>query len=655
MSSTNPPDLSTPESSTPDRLSDGDKPHASHSSDHIEHLNEKESNAHNELVVSKSATSSASQVVDENPLKRYTQAELVDIARKFAVDNDLEDKADAFIKGALVAQNPDAFEQLEELDDNDRYWLNREITHKWDHPTKFYYVVITCSLAAAVQGMDETVINGANIIFPEQFGIAEEEGVVSRKTWLLGLVNSGPYLCCAVVACWLTDPMNRYLGRKKTIFWTCFWSGLTCFWSGFVNNWWHLFIARFFLGFGIGPKSATVPVYAAECAPPAIRGAMVMMWQMWTAFGIMMGYVMDLAFYYVKDRGGITGLNWRLMLGSALIPAVLVCVQVLYCPESPRWHLARGENRKAYECMRIIRNSDVQAARDTFYAHILLLEEEEMKRGKNRLVELFTVPRNRRAAWASFIVMFMQQFCGINVMAYYSSNIFMHSGFGQIQSLLASFGFGAINFVFALPAVFTIDVFGRRTLLLITFPLMAIFLLFAGFSFYIDADQETSPARIGCIALGIYLFTAVYSSGEGPVPFTYSAEAFPLYVRDLGMSFATATTWLFNFILAVTWPSLLAAFKPQGAFGWYAGWNVVGFFLVLCFLPETKNLTLEELDKVFSVSTRVHMKYQLNAFKINFQRIILRRDIPRPPPLYAHEAGVNGVSHWPARRDAETK
>lgn len=582
----------------------------------------------------------------ENPLSRYSRNELLEVASTFARENGLEHMEEAFQKGALVAQDPDNFMNIDILDDNDRYWLEREITHKWDHPAKVYYIVICCSLAAAVQGMDETVINGANIIFPEQFGIKEEPGVVSQKTWLLGLVNSAPYLCCAVVACWVTDPLNKWLGRKWTIFWTCFWSGATCFWSGFANNWYHLFIARFFLGFGIGPKSATVPVYAAECAPPAIRGAMVMMWQMWTAFGIMMGYVMDLAFYYVPDHG-IEGLNWRLMLGSALIPALLVCAQVLWCPESPRWHLSRGEVSKAYECMRLIRNSEVQAARDLFYAHVLLLEEEELKRGNLRIAELFTVPRNRRASMASFIVMFMQQFCGINVIAYYSSNIFMESGFGEIQALLASFGFGAINFVFALPAVFTIDKFGRRALLLVTFPLMAIFLLFAGFCFWIDEDDPTnSPARVGCIALGIYLFSAVYSSGEGPVPFTYSAEAFPLYIRDLGMSFATAVCWLFNFVLAVTWPSLLAAFKPQGAFGWYAAWNVVGFFLVLCFLPETKNLTLEELDKVFSVPTRVHMKYQFNAFKLNIQRTVFRQDVAKPPPLYAHEAGVGGVSHW---------
>jgi MFS family permease len=95
-------------------------------------------------------------------------------------------------------------------------------------------------------------------------------------------VNSGPYLCCAVIGCWLTIPYNNWFGRRGTIFITCLFSAIACFWQGFVNSWWGMFVARFALGFGIGPKSATVPIFAAECTPPAIRGALVMQWQMWT-------------------------------------------------------------------------------------------------------------------------------------------------------------------------------------------------------------------------------------------------------------------------------------------------------------------------------------------------------------------------------------
>ena len=103
------------------------------------------------------------------------------------------------------------------------------------------------------------------------------------------------------------------------------------------------------------------------------------------------------------------------------------------------------------------------------------------------------------------------------------------------------------------------------------------------------------------------------------------------------MVFATATCWFFNFILALTWPKLVSTFTETGAFGWYAGWNIVGFFLVLWFLPETKGLTLEELDEVFSVSTRKHAIYQTKSILISFQRVVLRRHIDPLPPLYEHQ------------------
>ena len=151
--------------------------------------------------------------------------------------------------------------------------------------------------------------------------------------------------------------------------------------------------------------------------------------------------------------------------------------------------------------------------------HVLLEAEKEIETGRAPIFELFSVPRNRRAALASCIVMFMQQFCGVNVIAYYSSTIFSQSGFDDVQALLASFGFGLVNWLFAFPAVYTIDTFGRRNLLLTTFPLMAIFLLMTGFSFFIPEGK----ARLAVVALGIYLYGMAYSPGEGPVPFTVSA------------------------------------------------------------------------------------------------------------------------------------
>jgi len=347
-------------------------------------------------------------------------------------------------------------------------------------------------------------------------------------------------------------------------------------------------------------------------------------------------------------------LNWRLMMGSAMLPAVIVVCFVFLCPESPRWYMSKNRHAKAWASIQRLRFNKVQAARDLFYMQFLIKAEEASQTlGQNKAKELFTVPRNRRAMQASEIVMFMQQFCGVNVIAYYSSEIFVEANLSEISALAASLGFGIINFLFAIPALYTIDTFGRRNLLLTTFPLMSLCLFFTAFSFLIP---EASTARIACVALGIYLFGMVYSPGEGPVPFTYSAEAYPLYIRSVGMSLATSTLWFFNFVLSVTWPSLLQAFGSTGAFCWYAAWNIVGFFAVLFFVPETKGKTLEELDQVFGIPSRLHAAYGMKQFFWFFRKYLFRQDI-EPVRLYEdatvehdHASFQEETQHNPEKR-----
>lgn len=119
------------------------------------------------------------------------------------------------------------------------------------------------------------------------------------------------------------------------------------------------------------------------------------------------------------------------------------------------------------------------------------------------------------------------------------------------------------------------------------------------------------------------------------------------------MSFATATCWFFNFVLSLTWPSLLKRFKPQGAFGWYAAWNAIGFFLVLWFLPETKGLTLEELDEVFDVPAEQHAVYQTRVLINGFKRHILKAEVQPLPPLYKHHRMAVTNAEWENKAEVE--
>lgn len=522
----------------------------------------------------------------------------------FAREKGLTEHVSLLRKGALVAQNPSGYDEIdgpESLNDAEKDALRTEVEHKWRLPMRLFLTIATCSIGAAVQGWDQTGSNGATIFFPDVYGIG---GTSTRDKMLVGLINAAPYIGSALIGCWLSDPINNLLGRRGVIFVSahfCIWPVIG---SAFCHNWPEQLACRILMGVGMGVKASTVPIYAAENAPASIRGALVMSWQMWTAFGIFLGTAFNLAVFNTGD------INWRLMIGAPFIPAVpLVCL-IYFCPESPRWLIKKNRYPEAWKSMAKLRNHPLQVARDIFYIHSQLELEFQLLNNSSyakRVVELFTVPRVRRATLAAFTVMIAQQMCGINIIAFYSTTVFKDNGADEFHALLASFGFGLVNWLFAFPAFWTIDTFGRRSLLLFTFPQMTWTLLAAG----LCTLMPEGTARTGLVALFVYLFAVFYSPGEGPVPFTYSAEVFPLSHREVGMGFAVATCLFWAAVLGMTFPFLLEALGTVGAFGLYAGFNFVALVMIFFWVPETKQRTLEELDYVFAVPTSRFARYQL--------------------------------------------
>ncbi|KAK3384894.1 hypothetical protein B0H63DRAFT_172823 [Podospora didyma] len=566
-----------------------------------------------------------------NPLKGLTYDELMSRVEVFAQEKGLTEHMPLLRKGALVAQDPSSYETItgeHALDDMEKKTLRDEIEHKWRLPTKLFLTIATCSIGAAVQGWDQTGTNGANIFFPSIYGIGTTS---AHDKIILGLVNAGPYIGSAFIGCWLSDPLNNWIGRRGVIFV----AGHFCLWpvigSALCHTWEQQLACRLLMGIGMGAKASTVPIYAAENSPAAIRGALVMSWQMWTAFGIMLGTAFNLAVWNTGD------INWRLMLGAPFIPAVPLVLLIYLCPESPRWYMKKNRYLEAWNSMERLRNNRIQVARDIFYIHCQLEIENQLLRQTTylkRFGELFTIPRVRRANLAAFTVMIAQQMCGINIIAFYSTTIFKESGSDDHQALLASFGFGLVNWLFAFPAFWTIDTFGRRSLLLFTFPQMTWTLLAAGLCTLMD--QGT--ARTALVSLFVYLFAAFYSPGEGPVPFAYSAEVYPLSHREVGMGFAVATCLFWAAVLGMTFPFLLESTGTVGAFGVYAGFNVVAFIMIFFFVPETKQRTLEDLDYVFAVPTSKFARYQITeTAPWFFKRWLLWQRGAELKPLYTFD------------------
>jgi MFS family permease len=328
--------------------------------------------------------------------------------------------------------------------------------------------------------------------FPREFGIAGETG---RDPWLVGIVNAAPYIAASLVGCWMSDPLNNWLGRRGTIFLTALCLVATPIASGFAKSWEGLFAARLVLGLGMGCKGSTVPVFAAENSPTAIRGALVMSWQLWTVSSAQQEIRRHLIFFRHLVSSSASLQTWSsLILGQShggcksvlplflLCPSLSACTSALYVwklakeqhllitaslQESPRWLMKKNRYPQAYRSLLRLRFTPLQAARDLYYIHAQLEAESLIMRGETyigRFKELFVIPRVRRATLASFTVMIAQQMCGksrrpamalvqaddagssgINIIAFYSSTIFVISGYTPREALYASVGFGAIK------------------------------------------------------------------------------------------------------------------------------------------------------------------------------------------------------------------
>ncbi|PFH63258.1 hypothetical protein XA68_15892 [Ophiocordyceps unilateralis] len=583
-----------------------------------------------------------------NPLDGISRQQLMRDVEAFAEHRGLQEHVQLLKKGALVAQNPGQAHTIdgpETLTQDELDALYVEKHHRWRLPMRLFLTIATCSIGAAVQGWDQTGSNGATIFFPRVYGLNPDNN--NRHSLIVGLLNAGPYIGSSLVGCWLSDPLNNRLGRRGTIFFSahfCIWPVIG---SAFCRTWQQQMICRLLMGIGMGTKASTVPIYAAENAPASIRGALVMSWQMWTAFGIMLGTAFNLGVFYIRD------INWRLMLGAPFIPAVPLLLLIYLCPESPRWLMKKDRYVDAWKSMIVLRNHPLQVARDIFYISAQLEIEKELVGKTNyltRFTQLFTIPRVRRANLAAFTVMIAQQMCGINIIAFYSTTIFVDAGLGNFKAMIGSFGFGLVNWLFAFPAFWTIDTFGRRSLLLFTFPQMFWTLLVAGLCTLMPKGTSDDPnnVRTALVCLFVFLFGAFYSPGEGPVPYTYSAEVYPLSHRETGMGFAVATCLFWAAVLGTSFPFLLKQLHAVGAFGLYGGFNVIAFFMIFLWVPETMQRTLEELDDVFAVPVRKFAAYQIKeTVPWTFKRYVLMQRNATKPPLYQFETPA-GETRAPA-------
>jgi SP family xylose:H+ symportor-like MFS transporter len=342
-------------------------------------------------------------------------------------------------------------------------------------------------------------------------------------------------------------------------------------------------IYRIIGGIGVGLASMLSPMYIAEIAPAGIRGKLVSWNQFAIIFGMLIIYIVNMLIAKSGNEQWLITSGWRWMFFSGLIPSVLFLILLLFVPETPRFLVMKGKEDKALKVLDRISGSEDS---------------------KKIIEEIKATLYEKSAPWLSygFFLIFIgimlsvfQQFVGINVVLYYAGNIFRNMGASNphLQTILV----GSINLIFTVLAIFTVDRFGRKPLMIIGALTMAFAMIALGMSFYLN--------NMGLVALFfILLYTAGFAMSWGPVTWVLLSEIFPNSVRG-AMSIAVAAQWIANLIVSWTFPMMndntwLTGLFHHGFSYWiYGTMSILAAVFVWKLVPETKGKTLEEMEKLW--------------------------------------------------------
>lgn len=446
-------------------------------------------------------------------------------------------------------------------------------THKRRTSNKMMtlFVCFLAALAGLLFGLDIGVIAGALPFIAKEFNVSahQQEWIVSSMMFgaAIGAIGSG----------W----MSSQLGRKKSLM-----AGAVLFvagslFSALATSPDMLIVARVLLGLAVGVASYTAPLYLSEIAPEKIRGSMISLYQLMITIGILGAYLSDTALSY-------TG-NWRWMLGVITIPALLLLIGVFFLPNSPRWLAARGNFQDAKRVLDRLRDTSEQAKRE-------LDEIRESLKVKQTGWALFKTNSNfRRAVYLGILLQVMQQFTGMNVIMYYAPKIFEIAGFADTnQQMWGTVIVGLINVLSTFIAIGLVDRWGRKPTLILGFIVMAAGMGILGSMLHFGIHSV--GAQYFAIAM-LLMFIIGFAMSAGPLIWVLCSEIQPLKGRDFGITVSTTTNWIANMIVGATFLTLLNTLGNAPTFGLYALLNLLFIVLTLWLIPETKNVSLEHIER----------------------------------------------------------
>ncbi|KAL3481356.1 general substrate transporter [Aspergillus californicus] len=484
------------------------------------------------------------------------------------------------------------------------------------HNPKLMVIALFASFGGFEYGYQQGVLGQSLVMYRFKDNFPSVVNSSASTGWLTSVLQLG-----GIVGSLSAGVLGEVFSRKYTMFSACCWvvlgSYLYC--GASYHNPALLYAARFFTGVGVGP------LYNAELASPELRGFFVSFYQICTVTGIMLSFWIG----YGSNNIGGTGdtqsnLAWQLPSIIQGIPAAILLVGIWWLPFSPRWLVKKGRDEEALSTLAYLRKLPIDHPLvDIEYKEIKaesLFEQRAFAKAFPRLAESenqsvlmreFAQYYNIIRKWDAFkrvatawLVMFFQQWSGIDAIIYYASNVFEDLGLtGGTTALLATGVTGVIFFVSTIPAMFLIDKVGRKPMLIVGSIAMWIFMVIPAIivaKFRHDWPSHTVGGWTAVVS--IWLYTGAFGATWGPVSWTLVSEIFPLSIRSKGAAFGASSNWLNNFAVAFFVPPMFDTWA-WGTYIFFAVFLAAGIVWVWFFLPETKGASLEEMDKVFGSRT----------------------------------------------------
>src|SRR5688572_13677617 len=443
-------------------------------------------------------------------------------------------------------------------------------------PKNLFGISLIAALAGFIFGFDTVVISGANQPIKDLWHttpLFHGFFIMSMALWgtVVGSIFGG-------------IPTDKF-GRKKVLFWIGIFFAVSAIGSALAPDPYTFSFFRFLGGIGIGISSVAAPTYISEISTPSTRGRLVAMYQFNIVFGILIAFLSN---YFLKGFDGAN--DWRWMLGVVAIPSLIYTAMVIAVPESPRWLITKKNDLiSAKKILSRIGVTDV----DKEISSILTANLHEDGAGKT--TQLFSF-KYKKVLFLAFLVAFFNQLSGINFILYYAPEILERAGLASKESLFNSIAIGSTNLIFTFVGLFLIDRLGRKTLLIIGSLGYIISLALVAWSFY-------SHASPGFLMFFLLVFIASHAIGQGAVIWVFISEIFPNKVRALGQSFGAGTHWVFAALITLITPLFLDSEKgifkenPWPIFAFFAFMMVIQLIWVLTRVPETKGVSLEDLEK----------------------------------------------------------